>query len=209
MEDLRVAGAHIAAATVERVTNAIADDRPIGALANAAVVANLPRRTANIRTGAVFVAHRRRARIGRTFTVRGVTALRHALAGAILTSATSPTAWAAFHPAATELVVPTAPFVMAIAIGIADGRRARIRRMLAVRGIATFRHALVRAIFEAAASSRKRATELPGTTERSLATPLLIVAGILHTQRLRAGQIARRIGAIELGAAIVQIETVS
>jgi hypothetical protein len=154
MEDLRVAGAHIAAATVEFRTNAIADDRPIGALARAAVVANLPRRTANIRTGAVFVAHRRRARIWRTFTVRGVAALRHTLAGAILTPATSPTARAAFHPAATKLVVPTAPFVMAISIGIAHGGRAGIWRMLAIRCIAAFRHTFVRAILETAAASR-------------------------------------------------------
>jgi hypothetical protein len=98
---------------------------------------------------------------------------------------------------------------MAISIGIAHGGRARIRRMLAVRGIAAFRHAFVCAILEAAAASRKRATKLPGATECSLAASLLIVAGILHAQRLRAGQVVWRIGAIELGAAIVQIETVS
>jgi hypothetical protein len=69
---------------------------------------------------------------------------------------------------------------MAVAIRVATRPHARARlEALAVRIVAAFRHALVRAVLEAAAPSRKRATEFPGATERALAAHLLVVARIL------------------------------
>jgi hypothetical protein len=146
METLGVAGAHVAAATFEGCANPIADDRAIGALANAAVAANLPRRAADVLAGSIVPANWRRAVVRWALAIRRVATFGNAGVRAIGTGAAAPPRFqrAADFVRAAELIVLTEIVVVAVAIRVAPRPHAGAGlEVLAVRIVTAFRHARV------------------------------------------------------------------
>ena len=143
-ESLRIAGAHIAAATFELRTYTIADDRAIGALANAAIAANLSRRAADVLAGPIIPANWRRAVIRWALAIRRVATFGNAGVRAIRTRAAAPPRFqrAADFVRAAELIVLTEIVVVAVAIRVAPRPHAGAGlEVLAVRIVTAFRHA--------------------------------------------------------------------